>query len=122
MNKTTDIDPRVIAADFFRKLGGMEGMTKWGKSHRSLAYQLIAKLMAQPLVVSNVNVANVAVADQSARRKLEDAFLRLIDARKHHDSDPAVFVDGERLIEHQPSTADPPPATDGELPSPDFKF
>ncbi|MGC1662515.1 MAG: hypothetical protein WA773_04115 [Bradyrhizobium sp.] len=122
-----DIDPRALAADFFRKLGGMEGMTKWGKSHRSLAYQLIAKLMAQPQVVNNVNVANVAVADESARRKLEDAFLRLIDARKHHDGDHAVYVDGERLrddgriIEHQPRETDAAPrlsatAVDGEAP------
>ena len=48
MNSTPAIDPRALAADFFRKLGGMEGITKWGKSHRTLAYQLIAKLMAQP--------------------------------------------------------------------------
>jgi hypothetical protein len=97
--KPLDIDPRTIAVEFFRKLGGMEGMTKWGKTHRSLAYQLIAKLMAQPLVQTNVNVAVVDRDDNAARRKLEDAFLRLIDARKYEGVDPAVYVNNERLIE-----------------------
>jgi hypothetical protein len=105
-----DIDPRAIAADFFRKLGGMEGMTKWGRTHRSLAYQLIAKLMAQPLVQNNVNIGNLNVDDQSARRKLADAFMREIEARKNSVGDPAAFHGGERIvdghiIEHQPTAA-----------------
>jgi hypothetical protein len=109
----TDIDPRAIAADFFRKLGGMDGMTKWGKTHRSLAYQLIAKLLAQPLVQNSVTV-NVK-DDGEARAKLEDAFMRVIDARAISRHDPAVYVDDVRLvdgqlqqIEHQP--AEPRPA------------
>jgi hypothetical protein len=116
MNKRApiDIDPRTIAMDLFRRLDGMAGMTKWGKTHRSLAYQLIAKLMAQPQVVTNVNVANVAVDGEAARRKLEDAFIRLIESQRASVGDPAVYVDGERLIEHDPrlATADPQPATD----------
>jgi hypothetical protein len=132
----TDIDPRAIAADFFRKLGGMEGMTKWGKTHRSLAYQLIAKLMAQPLVQTNVNVNNVRVDGEDARRKIENALMRIIDARKAAVGDPAVYVDGERIndghfIEHEPQamaqrlgmrdgishTVDLPPATDATRPA-----
>jgi hypothetical protein len=112
-----DIDPRAIAADFFRKLGGMEGMTKWGRTHRSLAYQLIAKLLAQPLV--QVQQTNVTINEEATRRKFEDALMRIIDARKAAVGDPACYVDGERLIEHstaQPRdrishTADPRPAT-----------
>jgi hypothetical protein len=110
--KTADIDPRAIAADFFRKLGGMEGMTKWGKTHRSLAYQLIAKLMAQPLVQTN-NV-NVAIADrdgESARRKLEEFMMRQVDARGLETG--AVYVNDEQVnphyIEHQPLAADARP-------------
>jgi hypothetical protein len=92
MNKKTaaDIDPRSIAVDFFRKLGGMDGMTKWGKTHRSHAYSLIAKLLAQPLV-QNVAV-NVINDGEAARRKLEDAFLQLIESRKYEGVDPAVFI------------------------------
>jgi hypothetical protein len=83
-------------------------MTKWGKTHRSLAYQLIAKLMAQPLVQNNnVNVA--VVDDNAARRKLEDAFMRLIDARKYESVDPAVYVNNERVIDHKPQAAVPRP-------------
>jgi hypothetical protein len=121
MNKKTDIiDPRAIAADFFRRLGGMEGMTKWGKTHRSLAYQLISKLMAQPLV--QVQETNVTVDGAAARQHLEDALIRLIAARKASVGDPAVYVDGERvyddghIIEHQPATRDGGPATDASTP------
>jgi hypothetical protein len=129
MNKSkTDIDPRAIAADFFRKLGGMDGMVKWGKTHRSLAYQLIAKLLAQPLVQNSVTV-NVR-DDGEARAKLEQAFYSVIDAR--HKEHGAVFHDGERIIDHQPAqiehqpatveprpaTADPQPATVDAVPQP----
>jgi hypothetical protein len=105
MNKRApaDIDPRSIAVDFFRKLGGMEGMTKWGRTHRSHAYSLIAKLLAQPLVQ---NVAVNVIDGEAARRKLEDAFLQLIESRKYEGVDPAAFINGERLepltIDHRP--------------------
>jgi hypothetical protein len=103
MNKKTtaaaDIDPRAIAADFFRKLGGMEGMAKWGKTHRSLAYQLIAKLMAQPLVQNNVNVANIAIDGEAVRRKLEDAIERMRESKKYLSEDPAVYVNDMLVIE-----------------------
>jgi hypothetical protein len=112
-------DPRTLAIESLKRLGGIEGFVSWAKSHRTLYYNLYAKLMAQPQVVNNVNVANIAVEDQSARRKLEDAFLRLIEARRESIGDPAVYVGGERLrepqyvdgrlIEHQPATADPTP-------------
>ena len=74
--KPTDIDPRAIAADFFRRLGGMAGMEKWGRTHRSLAYQLIAKLMAQPSTAT-FNKVTIKVTDRNgeeARAKLQDAF------------------------------------------------
>jgi hypothetical protein len=129
MNKklADNFDPRVIAADFFRRLGGMEGMTKWGKVHRSLAYQLIAKLMSQPLVQQNVNIANITHDDgEGARRKLEDAFMRLIESRKASVGDPAVYVNDMRLgddgslIEHHHSlTRDPPPLAIDIQPSSD---
>jgi hypothetical protein len=109
MNKRDiDIDPRSIAVDFFRKLGGMDGMTKWGKTHRSLAYNLIAKLLAQPQVQNNVAV-NVIHDGEAARRKLEDAFLQLIESRKYEGVDPAVFINNQRIIDHQPQPADPRP-------------
>jgi hypothetical protein len=105
-----DIDPRAIGLEFFRKLGGMEGMVKWGKTHRSLAYQLISKLMAQPVVINNTNNnVNIEAAGEAARQKLETAFISLIEARKLDGG--TVYVDGERLddsrvIEHQPRSAD----------------
>lgn len=112
-----DIDPRTIAADFFKRLGGMAGMVKWGRTHRSLAYQLIAKLMAQPQVVNTVNVANVKIDGEAARAKLYDAFLHQIEARRTAVGDPAVFVNGQRIIEHVSQT--PPPVTDDKSPSAD---
>jgi hypothetical protein len=114
MNKKTaaDIDPRSIAVDFFRKLGGMEGMTKWGKTHRSLAYGLIAKLLAQPTVQTNVHVA--VINEEATRAKLQDALLRQIEARKYDDVDPVVTVNGERIVEHQSLAAAPAPGSDFE--------
>jgi hypothetical protein len=145
MNKkiAADIDPRALAADFFRKLGGMDGMTKWGRTHRSLAYGLISKLLAQPTVQNNLAVS-VNVNGEAARRKIEDELFRIIQSRKHFE-DPAVVVDGERLIEHstrdgishtatpvtdeprlneslathsRPVTADPPPVSPDPRPRP----
>jgi hypothetical protein len=124
--KADNMDPRAIAMDLFKRLDGMAGMTKWGKTHRSLAYQLIAKLMAQPLVTNNVNIANITHDDGSARRKLEDAFMRIIAANKASVGDPAVYVndmrlgDDGRLIEHQPQPPVPPPlAADPRPATPD---
>jgi hypothetical protein len=102
--KPADIDPRSIAVDFFRKLGGMDGMTKWGKTHRSLAYNLIAKLLAQP-TVQTVNVA--VISEEATRAKLQDALLRQIEARRFDSVDPVVTVNGERIIDHQVLAADP---------------
>jgi hypothetical protein len=59
-----------------------------------------------------VNVSNVNVDGEDARRKLADAFMRLIEARRASVGDPVVTVDGKRIddhgnfIEHHPSTAD----------------
>jgi hypothetical protein len=120
MNKkaAADIDPRAIAADFFKRLGGMAGMTKWGKTHRSLAYQLIAKLMAQPQVVNN-NVNVITERDgESARRKLEDFMMRQINARGLATG--AVYVNDMLInpdyIEHEPQAAGPRPVTADESP------
>jgi hypothetical protein len=132
IKKLADLtDPRTLARDLFRQLGGMVGMAKWGKTHRSQAYQLIAKLMAQPMVQVN-NKVDVNVAGEEARANLEAAFYRIIDARKNSVGDPAVYVngerlhddddkewikkggviiDGKRLIEHQPVADVEPPQT-----------
>jgi hypothetical protein len=106
-------DPRTLAIESLKRLGGIEGFVSWAKTHRTLYYSLYAKLMAQPLVQNNVTV-NVR-DDGEARQKLQDAFYRIIDERQKGE-EPAVYVDGERLrdpvyvggerlIEHQP--ADP---------------
>src|SRR5258706_591705 len=130
-------NPHAIGMEFFRRLGGMDEMVKWGKHKRTLAYQLIAKLMAQPVVQNNVNVANIKVDGEAARQKLETELVRMIEARKAAVGDPAVYVNGVRLdpveqqlaadverqsssltIEHQPSTADPRPVTPDPTPPP----
>jgi hypothetical protein len=108
-----DIDPRALATDFFKRLGGMQGMVKWGRTHRSLAYGLIAKLLAQPATATFNKVTIKVNDDNAARRKLEDAFVRLIDA--HGKETGAVYVDDELInpdyIEHQPQAAVPRPVT-----------
>jgi len=78
----------------------------------------LPKLLAQPLVQNNVNV-NIDRDGEGARRKLEDAFMRLIEARKYEDVDPAVYINNERVIEHQPSAAVPRPVTDATRPATD---
>jgi hypothetical protein len=117
MTKPDPIDPKTAFAEVFKRTGGIAGMTSWAKTHRTLFYGLFAKLISQPLVQNNVAV-NVNADGEAARRQLETAFMRVIEARKH-DGDPAVYVDGERLIEHQPATREPPPSTadHGDAPS-----
>jgi hypothetical protein len=70
------------------------------------------------LVQTNVNVNNIRVDGEHARRQLENAFIRLIEARRESVGDPAAYVDGEQIIEHEPQamvprlgTAEPRPAT-----------
>src|SRR5258708_17817933 len=104
-------DPRVLAKEVMRKTGGLDGFVSWAKSNRTLWYQLYPKLMAQPAQV-NINNNNVVkIADgEKARAHLYDSFCRIIDARQHPE-DPAVIVDGVRVIEHQPLLRDTRPAT-----------
>jgi hypothetical protein len=107
-----------IKEEIYDTLGGIAGAVKYYKRHPSAFYPDYFKTPPQPLIQNNVNVGINAEADgEVARRKLETAFMRLIEARKCHDSDPAVYVDGERLIEHQPASPDPAPSTadNGEL-------
>jgi hypothetical protein len=111
-------DPRTLAIESLERLGGIEGFVSWGKTHRTLFYNLYAKLMAQPLVQHNVAV-NVINDGEAARRKLEDAFLHLIESRKYENVDPAAFVNGERIIEHQPLAADPRPVMPDPAPQAD---
>jgi hypothetical protein len=115
----TDIDPKAAVAEVFKRTGGIAGMTSWAKTHKTLFYNLYAKLISQPLVQNNVAVS-VNADGEAARRKLETALMRLIDARKASVGDPAVYINGERLrddgvtIEQSPMlthAADPRPAT-----------
>jgi hypothetical protein len=103
-----------ISAKAFEKSGGLPALVKWIKEsarNRAAFYSwYIPSRLRQPLVQNNVNV-NIDRDGEGARRKLEDAFMRLIEARKYEDVDPAVYINNERVIEHQPSAAVPRPAT-----------
>jgi hypothetical protein len=118
--KTDDIDPHTLARDLFHRLGGIDGMTRWAKNKQTLAYQLIANLMKQP-ASTTFNKVTIKVNDgEAARRKLEDAFLQLIESRKYEGVDPAVFINNERVIEHvshTPASPDPAPSTDATRPA-----
>jgi hypothetical protein len=126
--KPKDIDPHsALLKDFtdtYKNNGGRSWLRQWSKNNRTLFLQLYAKLMAQPQVVNNVNVANVRLGEESARRQLELAFLRLIEARRASVGDPAAYHGGERvddnlIIEHQPRLSDDArPATDDAAVSP----
>jgi hypothetical protein len=114
-----------IKDEIYDTLGGIAGAVKYYKRHPSAFYPDYFKTPPSPLITNNVNVANVRLGDESARRQLELAFLRLIEARKNSIGDPAVFVDGKRmrddgsLIDHQPRLSDDPrPATDDAAVSP----
>jgi hypothetical protein len=115
-----------IKEEIYDTLGGIAGAVKYYKRHPSAFYPDYFRTPPQPVVQNNVNIANLAVDDQSARRKLEDAFIRLIDAQKHYDIDPAVFVNDQRIdpfgrvIEHHPASTNPAdarPATDATRPA-----
>jgi hypothetical protein len=125
--KTADIDPHTLARDLFNRLGGIDGMTRWAKNKQTLAYQLIAHLMKQP-ASTTFNKVTIKVNDgEAARRKLEDALLRQIDARRFDSVDPVVTVNGERIVDQSPVlthdavTRDPRPATDDAAPGSDFE-
>src|SRR5437763_2558140 len=92
-------DPRTLAVESLKRLGGIEGFVKWGKSHRTLYYALYAKLMAQPATTTfNNNKVTIKVEDgNDAKRRLETAYLNIINARRISGADPAVFVDGARI-------------------------
>jgi hypothetical protein len=79
------IDPKTAFAEVFKRLDGIKGMTSWAKTHRTLFYGLFAKLISQPLVQTNVNVKIADRDGEEARRKLEDAFMRLIETRNMDD-------------------------------------
>jgi hypothetical protein len=103
-------DLKALAIESFTRLGGIEEYVKWGRTHRTLYYtNSLPKLLAQPLV-QNVAV-NVINNGEAARRKLEDAFLHLIESRKFDSVDPAAFINNERVepltIEHQAAVARP---------------
>jgi hypothetical protein len=128
--KEPDIDPRALAADLYRRLGGIDGMTRWAKNKQTLAYGLIANLLKQPASTTFNKVTIKVNEGEDARRKLEDAFMRVIESRKYENVDPAVFVNGERLepltIDHKPlaadgisHTRDGRPSADDESPSTD---
>jgi hypothetical protein len=129
--KTDDIDPHALAADLFRRLGGIDGMTRWAKNKQTLAYQLIANLMKQP-ASTTFNKLTVNVNEGEARRKLEDALMRMIDDRgKEHgavyhggvliDDDPQLAVPRLEMrdVDHEPpdprsQSPDPAPGSDFE--------
>jgi hypothetical protein len=108
----------------YDSLGGDPGAVKYFKKHPSAFYPDYFKTPPQPLVQNNVSV-RVEHDEEAARAKLYDAFVRLIEARKASVEDPAVYVDGDRIIDGvpctvdgvvvnddpQPATADPRPAT-----------
>jgi hypothetical protein len=79
-------------------------MTAWGRTHRTLFYTLYSKLISQPAQQTNVNV-NVHHTNEDPRKSLEQAFLRVIAARKAGGADPAVIVDGERVYDAAPHGA-----------------
>jgi hypothetical protein len=107
-----------ISTKAFEKIGGLPSLVKWIKEsarNRSAFYSwYIPSRLRQPLVQNNVAV-NVINDGEAARRKLEDAFMQLIESRKYEGVDPAAFINGERLepltIDHKPLAADPRPAT-----------
>src|ERR1700680_4715321 len=97
-------DPKAAFAKVFANLDGIKGMTAWGRTHRTLFYTLYSKLISQPAQQTNVNV-NVHHTNEDPRKSLEQAFLRVIAARKAGGADPAVIVDGERVYDAAPHGA-----------------
>ncbi|SHL15003.1 hypothetical protein SAMN05444321_1916 [Bradyrhizobium lablabi] len=100
-------DMREIAIEVQKRIGGIAEMVKWAKSHRTLWYQLYPKLLAQPPQTNvQVNIANVN--GEQARKSLQDAFMRVIASQKASVGDPAVYVDGQRVIDGKIIDNEPP--------------
>jgi hypothetical protein len=111
-----------ISTKAFEKIGGLPALVKWIKEsarNRSAFYSwYIPSRLRQPLVQTNVNVA--VINEEVARAKLQDALLRQIEARKFDSVDPAVFVNGQRIIDgvsYTPASPDPAPSTDATRPA-----
>ena len=121
MREEPDVQKSILKA--YKDAGGDAGFSKWCKKHQTTLYDYYVKLMPQR-VQSQVHVTHIDHDGEAARRKLEDAFIRLIEARKNSVGDPAVYHNGERIrdswmIEHQPRLSDEPrPATDDAAVSP----
>jgi hypothetical protein len=92
-------DPMELA---FEKSGGVAALVKWIKASSHNRGNFYSSFMSyikriQPLVQNNVNVKIEDV--EGARRRLETAMMRIIEAKRAGTEDPAVFVNGMRLIE-----------------------
>jgi hypothetical protein len=88
------VDPKAAVTEVFKRLGGIQAMTAWGRTHKTLFYSLYCKLFNAPAVQANVNV-RVESDATAAQLALENALTRMIAARKSEHG--AVFVDGERV-------------------------
>src|SRR5437588_7621121 len=87
-----------IKAWVYEGLGGDAGALKYFKNHPSAFYPDYFKTPIQPLVQNtNVNAVHIGSDVNDAKRRLETAFLRVINARKTSIGDPAVYVDGNRI-------------------------
>jgi hypothetical protein len=85
--KTKDpIDPKAVIIEVFNRCGGIEGMTRWGKTHRTAMYTLYGKMLSQPVVAvdasTTVNVADNRRERDQLAATMTDALSRIIAARK----------------------------------------
>ena len=101
----TDDDPDVQKSILkaYKDAGGDAGFSRWCKKHQTTLYDYYVKLMPQR-VQSQVHITHVS--DETARAKLYDQFIRIIDARQAGSEDPAVYVNGVRLTDDVPVTVD----------------
>jgi hypothetical protein len=86
--------------EVFARMDGVEGMLRWSRNHRTQFYALFVK-SAPPQAAGSINA--ITVDPEAARLALENALMRIVDARKYPIS--VASVEGELLpemIEHAP--------------------
>lgn len=88
---------------------GKDRFMAWCNEHPTIFYTQMYIKMLPMQIQSKVNM-DVNINGEEARRNLEAAFIRVINAKRAGSEDPAVYVDGERVRDADPFLALPSPA------------
>lgn len=81
-------EARVAFQLAFQGMGGVKALTTWGRTHRTLYYQMYAKLI--PLILQADVETTVKFDAEEARAALSAALMRVIEIRKTAEAPPGT--------------------------------